>query len=156
MRRKIPVAGKKKKPIRKICMYREVQTVSNQRIRHGKCVRFCTMSELTFVPAVHSGNWLPKKETGFATRCSRFRSRDMGKHESSIPVHWLDSRFRGVDKTGMARVLRINPKEKSDQVANIVWCITVFLSKHFKSLRFYNKMGESVVEIVTNFITCKY
>jgi len=61
------------------------------------------------VPAVHSGNWLSKKETGFATRCSRFRSRDMGKHESSIPG--LDSRFRGVDKTGMARVLRINPKE---------------------------------------------
>ena len=67
MRRKIPVAGKKRKPIRKICTWREVQTVSNQRIRHAKCVRFYTMSELTFKAAVHSGNWLPKKETEFAT-----------------------------------------------------------------------------------------
>ena len=36
----------------------------------------------------------------------------MGKHESSIPEQ-LDSRFRGVDKTGMARVLGIIPSVRS-------------------------------------------
>lgn len=39
----------------------------------------------------------------------------MGKHESSIPEQ-VDSRFRGVDKTGMARVLGIIPCQIRSQI----------------------------------------
>lgn len=59
----------------------------------------------------------------------------------------------------MVFVLVIMLGEKlSDRLGckKFVWCFIIFLLKYLMCFCFWNKMGEFVVEIVINFIICKY
>lgn len=113
----------------------EFQTIRNQRIRHTKGV--CQILHRIRVNI-------------------RRRKRDLQSSLASlIQVIWGSMEAISLDKTDMAPVLEIMPREKSSDRSSRKTCL---LHYHISVVMssFLNKMGESVVEIATNFIICKY
>lgn len=67
MRRKIPVAGKRGNQLGKSVCREKFKRLAIREYDTRSASDFTQCLFTQFVPAVYSGNWLSKKETGFAT-----------------------------------------------------------------------------------------